>query len=307
MNLFKLFESRRNRESRGFLYSFVSVFFVAPVFIVASIVMKSMPAETASTMFFGAGFLITSVISTLRKRNREVLPMVRKYFRPLLLLGIFNTSAAILFFTGIKSIGPSSAAFISRFETIFVILLGVLLLKEKLGKMDMLGMAITVSGVIMVTYSNVSMVIGSFFIFASSALISFQRILLKKYVSKIQPMDLNQLRLFFSFVLLLSYVVLSSRLVMPSAGNLLLIGIVSLSAPVIGFYLRLKAMELIDVSKVMTVESLEPFIVVLMSIFLLGSITSPRQILGGGVMIVGITMLLMSHRMKGKEKSMPVN
>ncbi len=279
----------------GFVYALLSVFFMSPVFIVASIVTKEIPAETANFMFFLSGLLVTSLISTVRGKNGHVLRLAKNHFRPLFQLGALNAAAAILFFTGIKAIGPSTSAFVSRSETVFTILLGVLVLKEKLHKADMFGITLAVVGTFMMTYSDVSVASGSLLILASSFIISFQRVLLAKFVSKIDPFELNQLRLLFGTSILLVYVAVTSKLLMPPVNSLFLIALGGISAPVIGFYFFLKSMKFIGISKVTTVASIQPIVVAVMSVVLLGSSLSPGQIFGGGLMIVGVIILAVAH------------
>ncbi len=293
----------KNSSHAGFVYAILSVVFMSPVFIIISVVTREMPTETANFMFFGSGLLVTFVISTMQKKNMHIIKLARSHFRPLFLLGAINAVAAVLFFMGIKAIGPSTSAFIYRFETVFTIFLGAVLLKEKLGKIDALGMAITVMGALLITYSDVSIALGSFLILASSAIISFQRIILKKYVSRIRPFELNQLRLLFTTSLMFAYVVATSKLVVPSFGNALLIMLGGITAPVIGFYFMLKSMERMDVSKTMTIKAAEPFAVIIMASILLGSSISPEQVFGGGIMIAGIIILAVAHRRQVINKS----
>ncbi|MBI4167887.1 MAG: DMT family transporter [Candidatus Aenigmarchaeota archaeon] len=293
----------KNSSYAGFLYAILSVVFMSPIFIIVSIVTREMPTETANFMFFGSGLLVTFAISTMQKKNTHIIKLARNHFRPLFLLGAINAAAAILFFMGIKAIGPSTAAFISRFETVFTIFLGAVILKEKFGKVDALGIAITVIGALLITYSDVSIALGSFLILASSVIISFQRILLKKHVSRIRPSELNQLRLLFTTSLLLVYVVATSKLVVPSVGNALLIMLGGIMAPVIGFYFMLKSMERMEVSKTMTIKAIEPFAVIVMASTLLGSSISPEQVFGGGIMITGIIILAVAHKRQAVNKS----
>ncbi len=268
---------------------------MSPVFIVASIVTKSMPAETANFMFFLSGLIVTSLLSTVRGKNIRMLGLAKKYFKPLLLLGALNAAAAIFFFAGIKAIGPSTSAFISRSETVFTILIGVIILKEKLHRADILGITLAVAGTFVMTYSDVSVASGSLLILASSFIISFQRMLLAKFISKIGPFQLNHLRMLFSTAILLVYVAATSKLMIPPVNSLFLIALGGISAPVVGFYFFLKSMKLLGISKVTTVASIQPIVVALMSAVLLGSSISAMQAFGGVLMIAGVIILAAAH------------
>ncbi|MBI4177357.1 MAG: DMT family transporter [Candidatus Aenigmarchaeota archaeon] len=287
----------------GFVYALLSVIFMSPIFIIVNIVTREMPTETANLMFFGSGLAVTFMVSTIRRRNMHIIRLAKSHFYPLLLIGGINAVAAMLFFMGIKAIGPSTSAFIARLETVFTVFLGAVILKEKLGKADMVGIAVTVAGALLMTYSDVSLAFGSLFILGSSAVISFQRILLKKYVSRISSFDLNQLRLLFAAAILFVYVISTSKFVVPTPANALLISLGGVTAPVIGFYFMLKSMESMDVSKTMTVKSIEPFIVAVMSMVLFGSAMSSSQITGGAFMAAGIVVLAVAHKKQLADKS----
>ncbi len=282
-------------EYSGFFYALLSVLLMSPIFLIVNEVTKTTKIETATTFFFVFASAATFLISTMKGRNAEIYAFARKYFKPMALAAAFNIGASVLFFTGISIIGPSIAAFFAQSTALFTIIFGSVFLKERIGTGEMTGMAITITGAVIITYAGFSSVMGASMIVASSALISLHFILLKKYVANIKPFDLNQLRLFFGALLIFSYSALSGKLSIPSFGNILLLGLGGTTAAVAGFYFMIKAMKNMDVSKVTAVRAVEPFVVLLMSALFLGSVITPKHVFGGVVMISGIIILAMAH------------
>lgn len=295
-----------NPAYRGFGYAFAAVIFLFPVFIIMNVALKDTPVETANTIFFVSATLATLVVSTIRKKNSVVMKAAKTYFRPLLIIGFLNFAASILFFSAVRVTDPSTASFIARFGVVFTILLGVIVLKEKLNRAEILGIILTTAGAFIITYSGVSVELGSLMMLASSAIVSVQQAMLKKYVSKIRPFDLNQLRLIFTSAIIALYALFTSRLVLPPFSTTVLIAASGITSAVIGFYFFIKAMEYMDISKVITIRSIEPFFVTLAAVIFLGSIITQRQILGGMFIVCGMIILGMAHRKQVSDKKIPI-
>jgi drug/metabolite transporter (DMT)-like permease len=89
----------------------------------------------------------------------------------------------------------------------------------------------------------------------------------------------------------------------PPITSLLIIIIGALSAPFLSFMFLYKALSLYEVSKVTAVRASIPFFVVLYSFLLFHTIPSLRQMLGGGIIIVGILVLISGrHGVRSRNK-----
>ncbi len=104
---------------------------------------------------FSAAFLrfaIASACLVLLLRIREGgLPKLRRnQFMPILVLGLSGVFAYnVLFFTGLKSVVAGRAAIIVATNPIFIALLAAVFFKEPLGKMRILGIALSVCGAVL--------------------------------------------------------------------------------------------------------------------------------------------------------------
>ncbi len=292
---------RKNRGYSGFIYSFLAVIFLSPVFILMNEAVNSIGLETANVIFFLSGFAFVLATGFVKGTLAKSADAIRKQIKPVIAIGALNSVQALLFFLGLKMIGPSAASFIARTEVVFVVVMGALLLKEKLGGMEFAGISMTFAGAAILTFGNTSLAVGSLVMLFSTFLISLQNVLTKKYAHMIRPFDLNLGRLGVVSVVMLIYSVIGNTLNLAWDSSFILAASAGVLGPAIGFYFLLKGIEAMDVSKVITIRSLEPFAVIIMSTFVYGLSISPTQAFGGVVMVVGVTILAVAHRKHSKK------
>ena len=115
--------------------------------------------------------------------------------RAILWLGVLNGTHNLLFFTAITLGDPTLAAFFSRSETVFSVLLGTILLGERMRQYQWLGVAISVLGTGLITFQAGRVVwLMLALLLVSNFFLSLSTLVAKKNVIVVPPLLLTTAR-----------------------------------------------------------------------------------------------------------------
>jgi len=207
-------------------------------------------------------------------------------------------------FTAIDLMDPTVVSFISRFETLVAVFLGVVFFRERFTKFEGAGSALVVIGVIAIRYSGgISVERGFWLILLASAGFGVAEVLAKKAVSIVDPLAFAGGR-----NLLLATAFLAVAVLRPSGLDvprdpLVWLGITAtaISGPVLGRIHFLKALQMIHISKTVLVNQSQPIWVALVAFGIMRQIPSQREWLGGLLVLAGCAILIAGrqrHRVK---------
>lgn len=285
-------------KEKGIFYAVLSSLFLSTGFILATYFLQYTNPETLNVLFFTIAFVV-SFAFLLVKNFGITVRAFRQYWKDGVLLGGANAIAAGLWFNSISIMGPTPTAFIVRFSTIFIIILGILFLKEKLHLQDVAGMLIAVAGTLLINAGNGDYLqAGTAVALAASFAIAVHQVLSKVYVKSIDPLILVSLRTFYTALFLLLYAVVFSKLQPFPINQLPLLVAGTTVNAVIGFVFFYKALELIDVSKVAIIRTLDPFVVVVYVLAVFHTLPSAHQFLGGSLVVLGVLVSMYGHNIK---------
>ncbi len=289
-----------DKHLKGYIYVVASLLLTDVSFVFMTIAVKSISIVSAAFFLFVVGVSASTLILIATRKIPETTMLIRKYWKPVVAIGVLNFISLFLWLYSLKLIGPSLTAFLARFGTIFTILMGVLFLKERFNKIELIGAIIMIGGAFVLSYNGGNfLILGVLLVLLLSLTFSLWQFLTKVYIKQINPIVMNHVRLMFTFIVIAVYVGGSRSLEIPSLNIFGIIALGSIAGGVIGFILNYKAMELTDLSKISTIQSLEPFIVALYSFIILRTIPTGYQFLGGIIIVAG-TLLLVMGRYKPK-------
>ncbi len=283
-------------KNAGLVYAVLSSLFLSTGFVLAKHFLQFTNPETLNTLWFGIAFVISAAVLIMRSPSKA-LASFTAHWKDGVVVGGANAAAATFWFQSIEIAGPTTTAFVIRFSTIFIILMGIFFLKEKLHKQDLIGVAIAIVGALVINFDNGNYVqAGVLVALAASVAIAIHQVLSKVYVKNINPLELVCFRTFYTALFLLIYALFSSKIQAFPAGQLpLLIAGVAINA-VIGFVFFYKALELMDVSKVAIIRTLDPFIVILFAFAAFQTLPSLTQFAGGSLVVAGVMVTMYGHK-----------
>jgi drug/metabolite transporter (DMT)-like permease len=209
------------------------------------------------------------------------------------LIGLFTSAAALFYAEGILIAGPTQAIFIIQLVTVFNIIFGILIFKERFTKLEGIGIFAAVFGVFIISYSQLSVeIVGTLVLITAAFLIGLATLFSKIYLRKINPLALAGGTPIFVLTFISSYAVLLGRVnfIIPSSAIFYAV-IASLTGVVISFILFYKALEIYDLSKVSALSTIEPFLTIIFSFIILSQLPTINQLLGGVLIVTGIILI----------------
>ena len=286
-------------KTRGEIYAFISAILLGFSFIFSKIILEKVNLETTATIWFFFAALIALVWNLANRQIHEVFHLKTNIWFLLGLLGLVNAAAALFWFYSIKDLGPSLTVFITRFEVLFVILLGVVFLKEKFYMSEWIGITVAVTGVLAISYTpGIALRAGIFIALLSALFASIASLLAKIVVKHLHASVLVLVRVFFCFIFLAFHAVIFNKLepVPPSVLYALVLG--PLFSGIFGFYFMFKAYNLIELSRATTIKTFEPVNVLILMMIFFKEIPTITHLTGGFLIIAGVVLLTKFEKVK---------
>lgn len=285
-------------KNAGLVYAVLSSLFLSTGFVLAKHFLQYTNPETLNTLWFGIAFIVSIAILLVRNSSKTI-NAFKDHWKDGLVVGGANALAAGLWFHSINISGPTLTAFLVRFSTIFIIVLGILFLKEKLHLHDVAGLLIALAGAFTISFANGDYLkVGTLVALAASLAIAVHQVLSKVYVKTIDPLMLVSLRTLYTALFLLLYAAIFSKLQPFPLGQLPWLTIAITVNAVFGFVFFYKALELLDVSKVAIIRTLDPFIVVVYVFAIFRTVPDLNEIIGGTLVVAGVLVTMYGHSIR---------
>jgi len=263
-------------------------------------------ALAALTYLIASAFLFLVNFSPLRERILEFINrksdvenyITRKEYFILFLTAVFgSTIAPALYLNGLFRITAVNAALLANVEIIFIIILGILFLKERVVKRDVLGFAFLFVGAIFLSTNNLQnlsfnqSLFGSLLVISASFFWSMDTILSKFLSHKRNIIFVTALKTLIggSILFIISLIMgLSFTLPLDKVPLLLFIGLVclSFSLPLIYYAIRI-----IGSTRTGSIFSLASLFGAITAFFVLGEPLTLSQLSFGILMIAGVYIL----------------
>ena len=218
---------------------------------------------------------------------------LKKYARPLLLLGLFNGLANLLLFSAIKLGDPTLVAFFSRSETVYSVLLGTLLLNERMLGYQWLGVGIAVAGAGVMTFRGGSVVGLTLLItLASNFFLSISGLIAKRYIFAVPPLVLSIIRTVVMMLMLGAIGAVTGQLMWPSLPTWLWVIGGAFFGPFLSYLLFYHGLRHLELGKGAVIRATQPLFVAVYSLVLFGTLITLQQFIGGLMMLAGVALML---------------
>lgn len=288
-----------NENQKGIILAFLSSIGIASCYIISKTILNYINIETSITIwfFFASLFYLAYFLLTGRE---EHLKKITRNWKKLSILALSTAAGGILWFYGISLTEPTRVAFISRFSTVFVILMGVIFLKERFTHIEVSGISLAVLGAFILTSSNgTASLTVTLIVLASAFFFALSSFLAKVFVKDIDSLTLAGGRTLYYLLFISIYTFSTGSFQIPPHPNAYLLAALGGFAGAFGaFILFYQSLELIQVSKSISVKTSEPFLTALFSFLIFSTLLDLNQIVGGILIVAGILVLTLGHRIK---------
>jgi drug/metabolite transporter (DMT)-like permease len=280
------------RQWRGVALTFASAACISVTFIASKQALHELSPLAFSPLWFavasiwGAGFYVA-------RQGVRFPPGLRRVIRPLLLLGLFNGLANLLLFTAVSLGDPTLAAFFSRSETVYSVLLGAFLLHERLVGIQWAGAVLAVLGAGVMTFRSGPVVWMMLVItLISNLFLAISSLIAKQYVHTVPPLVLSTVRTILMTLMLGGIALVSGQYqwVSPITWAWIIGG--AFFGPFLSYALFYEGLKYLDLSTGAVIRSTQPLFVAVYSLLLFGTTISSQQFVGGLTILTGVTLML---------------
>ncbi len=221
---------------------------------------------------------------------------LRRNLRFSLTIGALAGAATVISFAAVEYIDPGTAALLNETSILVGILLGVFWLKERLLRQQMLGIAVSLVGVGIITFQPGDYLrVGALMILVSSTVYAMHAAVVKRHGEHIEFVEFFLWRLasMAAFLALAATAFRAWQWPSPAAWLVVLVaGTVDVVISRALYYLALRRLKMSMFSIVLTVS---PVVAILWTWGLFGIAPTPQQLLGGLAVILGIGIVTMTR------------
>jgi drug/metabolite transporter (DMT)-like permease len=282
-----------SRTARGTLLVLLSTAAIASIFVIGKAFLNSLDAATFSLWYYTATVVVAVVYQRVRGRPGLWTTLRAHRPGPIALLGLMSGLSTIFFFAAIRRLDPAVASFFDRSETLFAVLLGLLLFGERFTRLEVAGVALLAVGVIFLTYRAGQVIVeGALLVFAANLLYALGLALVKGRLARVEVGALTGLRALFAWPILAGYALFTAGWRLPALGQAAGLLLAAFLGPFLGHMLYYRALRYIDLSKASLLHSTQPAFVAVLGLVAFGTFPDARQWLGGVLVLAGVYLLL---------------
>ncbi|MDD3539389.1 MAG: DMT family transporter [Candidatus Caldatribacteriota bacterium] len=286
-----------NKEKEGIILVIICVFIHGSQPILGKYGVSLVPPLffASLTNLIAAVFLILLILA---RRENIFLLLKARYFLILLSIGFFGTTLSnILFFYGVRLTSGINSAILLQIEPLYALLIGYLLLKERINSRQIIATLFIILGTILVVYQGTSKLNwGDILVLLTPLCYQISHFFSKKLLNKtdLSPLFIATGRTLYGgiFLFLLSQLAGIHEWSILAKHNMLSLfifyGIVVYALSYLTFY---EAIKRINLSKASAIISVYPAVSILLAWFILREVPDIYQLAGFFIILLGIFRL----------------
>lgn len=302
--MFEIFEKNPKRKIyAGIIFALLAAIFVGSVNVVGKLLVTSehsdIPLSPFNVVLFSS--LIVALMFTPSARKKEPIKSLGlKIIILIVLMGIIDTAAILLNFSGLEHTSAINASIIGDTEIMFTMLIAITIFRERISKKEFLPLVMILTGSMLIPFGmnlyqsglNFSAPILGDILIISAALLYAVDIGISKYVTKkASPERMSQIAALAGFPFALLLIVLFQIPFDVTLSHLPYIFYFGIFIVGLSYYFFIIALRLIGIVKTVVIySSVSTFGIVFSNVFL-GEIISWFNILSILFVIIGVYML----------------
>ena len=258
--------------------------------------LESIPPLLQNSVMFSVATALVSLVMIPFWRSGRILTLSRQAWKWLALFTVSSWCAIWGLWAGVQRMDPSLAAFVNRFEVPVAIALGIIFLKERLTKLEVLGMILSFAGIVVMRMTlRIEYTSGFWLVLVGSVFFGLTEFISKMAVRYVEPVILTYIRNIFLAILFWIAFVASGQ----SYEGLQKVwpGVVALGilGPIISRVSYLSALKRVALTRVAIISQIQPVFVILIALSVLGQIPTFREVTGGILLIIGCLLMIVSR------------
>ncbi|MGD2040039.1 MAG: DMT family transporter [Anaerolineae bacterium] len=280
----------------GYTFALTSSLGAGMATVVGKWNLEAIPPLLMNSLIFTVATVIVSGTVLPFMRTHRLFSLTRQGW---LWLGLFTASswcAIWAYWAGVQRMDPSLAAFLNRSEVPIAIALGIIFLKERLTPMEIVGMVLSLTGIVIMRLTlRFEYTTGFWLVLLGSVFFGLTEFLSKIAVRHVGPVILTYIRNLFLAVFFWLAFAISGQ----SCDGLELVwpGVIALGflGPIMSRMSYLMALKRISLSRVAVISQSQPVFVILIALLVLGQLPTFREVTGGIFLTVGCILMIMAR------------
>jgi len=284
-------------KRKGYFLAALSAVAVSNVYIFSKAALRETDLITFGFFWFLMAFSFNFIYTVATQKLKLYLTFTAKELIVLGAIGVFEMSAAYLFFRGVNVIeNPTIVSFLDNCTPLFVTVLGVIVLRDKFTRFEIFGMVLAIVGAFLVSYSGTFtlrglFIYGSQYAVMAAILASIGITLAKRQIKAYDPAILSLNRTIFLVSLFLILMLTLHKSFSISLRSFTFVSIGSFAGPFLAAVLQYNAFKYIEASKAMIIQSTRSFFVLMASLLFFGLFPLAHQLVGGIISITGVMII----------------
>ncbi|MCP4006284.1 MAG: DMT family transporter [bacterium] len=279
---------------RGILWAVASAFGIAAFVIPWKIAASHGSTATNTLVLLVAAAIFNSLLTVYRHKS---IPRFSRFdlgvataLGSLTLLG--NLASA----TAIKLISPALLTVVQRSEVIIVALLAWPIIGERIDRRFWAGAAIAICGLLLLNDPLAAADLrttGIFWAVASAVCFGSMAVVTRKTIQRIDPVSVNGLRLWLAVMLWFIWNGFPPELAEISSAQVGYVSLAAFSGPFLGRLCLMNSAKYVE-ARITTLATLAaPVLTLVLGYLILSDLPTSREILGGTIMLIGISIPLL--------------
>jgi drug/metabolite transporter (DMT)-like permease len=287
-------------RTKGYLFAIIATISFSNVYIFSKAALNEVSLSQFGLYWFAIGAFFNFIFS-LRNGSFRVLKGVKiKAYRIFLFLAVLEIATTATFFISINTItDPAVTSFIGNMYVVFLVIMGVIMLKERFTFIESIGILITITGAFAVGYKGGNsiddfFVKGTGIVLLNTFLAAFTSIFAKKAIRRFNPSLVNLNRTLFLLLFAVGFFFISGDSFIIPKSALINIFIGAILGPVTGILTVYYSFKYIEASRSSVIQGLKGVFVLIGSYLYIGMFPQTIQFIGSLVSVLGVLIMTIS-------------
>ncbi len=288
------------------MLAFTATLGMSNVYVFSKAALQEMEVIPFWIYWFGLGLLWSLTYMFASGKITKLRGIDRKSKFLLILIGFLEVVAASTLFLALETVeNPAVVSFLHNLTPLFVTLFGVTFLKERFNFVEAIGIVLTLTGAVIISYTGQEsireiFIDGTGYMILSSLFLSVSIIIAKYRIGRIDPSILMINRIIYMLFFAVLLTLIFDKPLTISSRALFNIAMGSLLGPFMTGLAQYSALKYIEASRTMIIQSTRGMFVVVGAIIYLNILPLPMQILGGSITIAGVIIITLGKRIMKK-------
>ncbi len=286
---------------KGYLFALIATLAFSNVYIFSKAALNEVHLAQFGVYWFAIGATLSLLFAWKNKKLQQLKTLSRKQVRILISLGFLEILTTSSFFISINTISdPAVTSFLGNMYPVMVTMGGVFILKEKFGWIEIIGVALALTGAFVISYTggtsiNTFFIKGTGWVFINALFATAATLVVKVHVKKLTPelLSLNRTVWLLVFSIIMFFVYKQSFIIPVSALKNIAIGAVL--GPFLAILTVYYSFRYIEASRSSIVQSLKGIFVLAGAWFVFKSFPLPHQFAGGMVTVFGVLVMTLAQ------------